>query len=57
MKVSYKNGGIFCLKRVKSTLNQGVTYFDYEILIESIDDSERLEQLHRLHKQSTQVYT
>jgi len=50
MRVSYKTGGFFCLKRVRSQLTQGTTYLDYEILVDSIEDKQKLKQLYELHK-------
>jgi len=49
MRINYKSGGFFTIKRVKWD-KEGQMFLDYQILIESVADPEQFEILTKLHK-------
>ena len=46
MKISYKTGGFFRIKRVKA----GQIYGDFDILIDQIENKDVLKRLYQLHE-------
>jgi len=49
MRINYKSGGFFTIKRVKWD-KEGQMFLDYQILIESVADPEQFEILTKLHE-------
>lgn len=49
MRISYKTGGFFRIKRVKWD-KDGQMFLDYSILIDSIDDKEKYDVLREIHE-------
>ena len=50
MRISYKFGGFFQIKRVKWDTD-GQMFLDYSILVDSVTDAKQYEILQQLHEQ------
>ena len=57
MRVDYRYGGFYIVKRVRCNFKQGVSLMDYEIMIENTNDLEAVRMLQKLDDRSTREYS